>query len=120
MPASLIPSFILDPNSERPMYRQLYDWFQRAIVDGELRPGQRVPSSRSLTAELQFRESRFSTHMNSCAQKATWRRSLERVRVWRARFLTTNYVLLMTNGDRLREGRSRLPAHGGNRIAQQY
>ena len=34
------------------MYRQLYDWFQRAIVSGQLRPGQRVPSTRSLAAEL--------------------------------------------------------------------
>ena len=52
MPASFIPSFILDPNSERPMYRQLYDWFQQAIVGGQLRPGQPVPSSRALAAEL--------------------------------------------------------------------
>ena len=36
----------------RPMYRQLYDWFQRAIVSGQLRPGQRVPSTRSLATEL--------------------------------------------------------------------
>ena len=38
--------------TQRPMYRQLYDWFQRAIVSGQLRPGQRVPSTRSLAAEL--------------------------------------------------------------------
>jgi GntR family transcriptional regulator / MocR family aminotransferase len=34
------------------MYRQLYDWFRRAIIAGQLRPGQRVPSTRSLAAEL--------------------------------------------------------------------
>ncbi len=34
------------------MYRQLYDWFRRAITAGQLRPGQRVPSTRSLAAEL--------------------------------------------------------------------
>jgi GntR family transcriptional regulator/MocR family aminotransferase len=34
------------------MYRQLYDWFQQAIVDGQLRPGQSVPSSRHLAVEL--------------------------------------------------------------------
>ena len=38
--------------TQRPMYRQLYDWFQRSIVSGQLRPGQRVPSTRSLAAEL--------------------------------------------------------------------
>jgi GntR family transcriptional regulator/MocR family aminotransferase len=34
------------------LYHQLYDWFRRAIIDGRLRPGQRVPSSRSLAVEL--------------------------------------------------------------------
>ena len=35
-----------------PMYRRLYDGFRTAIVDGRIRPGQRVPSSRGLAAEL--------------------------------------------------------------------
>jgi GntR family transcriptional regulator / MocR family aminotransferase len=34
------------------MYRQLYDWFRRAILNGQMRHGQRVPSTRSLAAEL--------------------------------------------------------------------
>ncbi len=34
------------------MYRQLYDWFRQAILAGQLRPGQRVPSTRALAAEL--------------------------------------------------------------------
>ena len=32
--------------------RQLYEWFRRAIADGRLAAGQRVPSSRSLAEEL--------------------------------------------------------------------
>jgi GntR family transcriptional regulator/MocR family aminotransferase len=44
----------LDQGGETPIYRQLYDWFQRAIVEGRLRPGQRVPSTRSLAAELKI------------------------------------------------------------------
>jgi GntR family transcriptional regulator/MocR family aminotransferase len=36
------------------MYRQLYDWFRRAIIEGQLRPGQRVPSTRGLAAELKI------------------------------------------------------------------
>ena len=43
----------LEPASERPLYRQVYDWLQCAIVEGRLRPGQRVPSTRRLAAELQ-------------------------------------------------------------------
>ena len=34
------------------MYRQLYEWFRHAILAGQLRPGQRVPSTRNLAAEL--------------------------------------------------------------------
>jgi GntR family transcriptional regulator/MocR family aminotransferase len=34
------------------MYRQLYDWFRTAIIKGQMRPGQRIPSTRALAAEL--------------------------------------------------------------------
>lgn len=54
MSAFSVPPFILDPGSKQPIYRQLYNWFQQAIVEGRLRPGQRVPSTRSLAAELQI------------------------------------------------------------------
>jgi GntR family transcriptional regulator / MocR family aminotransferase len=50
--ASFLPPIALDARKKIPMYRQLYEWFRRAIVDGQLRPGQRVPSTRSLAAEL--------------------------------------------------------------------
>jgi GntR family transcriptional regulator/MocR family aminotransferase len=36
------------------MYRQLYDWFRHAITSNQLRPGQRVPSTRNLAAELKI------------------------------------------------------------------
>jgi GntR family transcriptional regulator/MocR family aminotransferase len=52
--ASFFPPVALDPGKHNPMYRQLYDWFQRSIVSGQLRPGQRVPSTRSLAAELKI------------------------------------------------------------------
>ena len=42
----------LDPKSATPMYHQLSEWFRRAIVAGQLKPGQRVPSTRSLAIEL--------------------------------------------------------------------
>ena len=50
--ASFLPPITLDPASTTPMYHQLSDWFRRAIVDGQLRPGQRVPSTRTLASEL--------------------------------------------------------------------
>src|SRR5690242_20631178 len=50
--ADFLPPIALDSRANTPMYRQLYDWFRRAIFNGQLRPGQRVPSTRSLAAEL--------------------------------------------------------------------
>ena len=51
------------------MYRQLYDWFQQAIVGGQLRPGQSVPSSRSLAAELHIsRIPVFNAYEQLCAE----------------------------------------------------
>src|SRR5579863_10495532 len=50
--ASFLPPISLDSSGETPMYRQLYEWFRRAIFVGQLRPGQRVPSTRSLAMEL--------------------------------------------------------------------
>ena len=50
--ASFLPPIALDSSRKIPIYRQLYEWFRRAILAGELGPGQRVPSTRSLAAEL--------------------------------------------------------------------
>jgi GntR family transcriptional regulator/MocR family aminotransferase len=52
VPATFLPPIALDSRSKTPMYRQLYDWFRQAIIDGQMRPGQRVPSTRSLALEL--------------------------------------------------------------------
>jgi len=41
-------------DGQGPLYRQLYGWFQHAIVEGRLRPGQRVPSTRALAGELKI------------------------------------------------------------------
>src|ERR1700730_966329 len=54
VPASFLPPIALDYRTKTPMYRQLYDWFRRAIIDGQMRPGQRVPSTRGLAAELKI------------------------------------------------------------------
>jgi GntR family transcriptional regulator/MocR family aminotransferase len=51
--ASFLPPIALDSGREMPMYRQLYEWFRTAILAGQLRPGQRVPSTRNLAAELE-------------------------------------------------------------------
>jgi GntR family transcriptional regulator / MocR family aminotransferase len=50
--SSFVPPIAIKRSKELPIYRQLYDWFQRAIASGQLRPGQRVPSTRALATEL--------------------------------------------------------------------
>src|SRR5689334_5372139 len=42
----------LDRSIGVPIFRQIYDGLRRAILDGRLRPGQRIPSTRSLAADL--------------------------------------------------------------------
>ncbi len=42
----------IDRSSGVPLHRQIYDGLRRAILDGLLRPGQRVPSTRALALEL--------------------------------------------------------------------
>src|SRR5579863_79455 len=69
MSASFFPSLTIDPENESPMYRQLYDWFRRAIVDGQLRSGQRVPSTRNLATELKIsRIPVFNAYEQLCAE----------------------------------------------------
>ena len=52
--ASFLPPVALDRRSGVPMHRQLSEWFRHAIIGGQLRPGQRVPSTRSLAKELKI------------------------------------------------------------------
>lgn len=54
VPTSFLLPIALDRSKKYPVYRQLYDWFQRAIARGQLRPGQRVPSTRAVAAELRI------------------------------------------------------------------
>ncbi|WP_143137753.1 GntR family transcriptional regulator, partial [Burkholderia ubonensis] len=42
----------LDRSSSEPMYRQLLQLMQQAILTGELGPGTKLPSSRTLAADL--------------------------------------------------------------------
>jgi GntR family transcriptional regulator / MocR family aminotransferase len=42
----------LDPDDLQPLYRQLYEGIRRKILSGQLAPGQRVPSSRTLSEYL--------------------------------------------------------------------
>jgi GntR family transcriptional regulator/MocR family aminotransferase len=45
-------TFPFAPASATPYYRQIYDGYRAAILTGRLRPGERLPSTRALAAEL--------------------------------------------------------------------
>jgi GntR family transcriptional regulator/MocR family aminotransferase len=51
-PDGLGPIVALDRRLNQPLHRQLYDGYRDAILDGRLRPGQRLPSTRALASEL--------------------------------------------------------------------
>lgn len=48
----ILPVVAVDRKAAIPLHRQIYDGLRAAIVRRDLRPGQRVPSSRDLASEL--------------------------------------------------------------------
>lgn len=48
---AVIP-FVAVQTDARPLYRQIYDGYRTAILEGRLRAGQRIPSTRALAREL--------------------------------------------------------------------
>jgi GntR family transcriptional regulator/MocR family aminotransferase len=61
----IVPVITVERKSQTPLHRQIYDSYRKAIVEGQLRPGQRIPSTRVLATELGV--SRFPV-LNAYAQ----------------------------------------------------
>lgn len=53
-PDGLSPVVGVDRRLQTPIYRQLYDGYRDAILEGRLKPGQRLPSTRAVADELQI------------------------------------------------------------------
>src|SRR5215470_8769461 len=53
VPSGLVPLVAVDRRAPAPIHRQIYDGYRDAIVAGNLRSGQRVPSTRALAEELE-------------------------------------------------------------------
>lgn len=51
-PSGISPVVTVDRQSQQPLYKQIYDGYRKAILDGGLRAGQRLPSTRVLASEL--------------------------------------------------------------------
>jgi GntR family transcriptional regulator / MocR family aminotransferase len=54
-----VPYIQFDRTSDVPFYVQIYEAYRNAIVSGQLVPGQRLPSTRIISEQLQI--SRFPT-----------------------------------------------------------
>jgi len=54
VPSGILPIVAVDRNVPTALYQQIYDGYRKAIVDGSLHAGQRVPSTRMLAAELRI------------------------------------------------------------------
>lgn len=52
VPSGVSPVIAVQKNVSKSLYRQVYDAYRKAILDGNLRAGQRVPSTRVLASEL--------------------------------------------------------------------
>ena len=52
VPSGLAPVIRVQKRASNSLYRQVYEGYRKAIVDGRLRTGQRVPSTRVLALEL--------------------------------------------------------------------
>jgi GntR family transcriptional regulator/MocR family aminotransferase len=63
--SGFLPMIAVDRRSRKPLHRQIYEAYRRAIVDGSLRAGQRIPSTRVLASEVGV--SRFPV-LNAYAQ----------------------------------------------------
>jgi GntR family transcriptional regulator/MocR family aminotransferase len=50
--SAILPIIAIDRKAPTPLHRQIYDGYRAAIVEGSLRAGQRLPSTRVLAPEL--------------------------------------------------------------------
>ena len=63
--SGILPIIAINRKAPTALHKQIYDAYREAIVDGSLRPGQRIPSTRVLASEIGV--SRFPV-LNAYAQ----------------------------------------------------
>src|SRR5581483_11864246 len=52
MGSAVAPVIALDRGADRPLHRQIYEGFRKAILERQLRPLQQIPSSRAMASDL--------------------------------------------------------------------
>ena len=53
-PSTIWPVIAVDRNAAKPLHKQIYDAYRAMVVDGNVGPGQRIPSTRALAVELKI------------------------------------------------------------------
>src|SRR5215469_454585 len=54
IPSTIWPVIAVDRNAAKPLHKQIYDAYRAMIFEGNVSPGQRVPSTRALAIELKI------------------------------------------------------------------
>ena len=62
-----LPALTLDASSPTPLHRQIYFEIRSAILDGRLKPGARLPASRSLARDLSISRNTVTTAFDQLA-----------------------------------------------------
>ena len=62
-----LPALTLDASSPTPLHRQIYFEIRSAILDGRLKPGARLPASRSLARDLRISRNTVTTAFDQLA-----------------------------------------------------
>lgn len=57
----MLPPIHLDPQSETPLYRQLFDQIKHLIQTGRIPPGERLPATRELATQLNLNRATVSS-----------------------------------------------------------
>src|SRR5271168_1505432 len=57
----MLPIGDLDPNSEAPLYRQVYERIREQIASGQLEDGYRLPATRELAGQLGLNRTTISS-----------------------------------------------------------
>jgi GntR family transcriptional regulator / MocR family aminotransferase len=52
MATAVAPVIALDRATDKPLHRQIYEGFRKAILERRLRPLQQIPSTRALASDL--------------------------------------------------------------------
>src|SRR5262249_26115091 len=54
IPSTIWPVIAVDRSASRPLHKQIYDVYRTMIVEGNVGPGQKIPSTRALAVELKI------------------------------------------------------------------